>query len=200
MSVPEPPPELEDAQRDAFERLRECEKTIASRFADPYGSDNHAYERALKTDPERNTLYRIFDAARTAHLKWRRENDPSRCRARWYTGMITPPGPEGPPDGARCALPKGHDGHHDFITHALKRGWKLPPHLALSDPKPVISANTDNKAEKARKLREREIAALQKCTCLYPLERYSNGHGHAPKCPAANRNTPGLGVGEDNNE
>lgn len=40
--------------------------------------------------------------------------------------------------------------------------------------------------ERAKKLREREIRALQACTCRYPLVqyRYRNGHGHEPKCPA----------------
>jgi hypothetical protein len=56
------------------------------------------------------------------------------CKGGWRAGIIAPPGPEGPPDGARCTYADKHPGWCSFIDEAIGRGWVPPAGLIPRRP------------------------------------------------------------------
>jgi len=50
--------------RAEWDALRERDKEIEARFADPYGRDNYEFERAKKADPEHVRRLAAFMEAR----------------------------------------------------------------------------------------------------------------------------------------
>jgi len=51
------------------------------------------------------------------------------CSRYWRAGVLTPVGPAGPPDGARCSKQRHHEDWCSFIDDAVARGWEIPAHL-----------------------------------------------------------------------